>query len=364
MERIVEKISNFTEDELKRVEGFVNRMNSLKEKEITDARRYTLFPLRDELVWEFYCKQESLTWTAKEFNWAVDRAQFPSLPKRVQDLFCQIFAFFIIGDSVVSENIIRFLNESVEQYEESLFYVKQLDNEATHAESYSLAVVSIIDDEEKRREVLEMPDKLECVKAKTDFIKKYIDSDIHVGLRYLAAALSEGVFFVDLFQIIFSFRDDNYLKTFIELNELIRRDETLHRDFYSLMCKRHLRPEDIDQAYQIVEEAVNIELGHMRYLLREPIRSVEEDAIRGLTKERMEEYTLFIADQVLELAGLPKKYNIEEVNLPWANDMSLSEKSNFYETKSTYKKLDLKTALDWKKRAGIDNGEKKKKIKF
>lgn len=362
MERIVEKISNFTEDELKRVEGFVNRMNSLKEKDVKDSRRYGLFPLRDEAIWEFYCKQEAQIWSAKELDFSNQKAAFDKLSPRIRELFKNLLSFFSPGDGLISENVVRFLQEA-EQFEETLFYTIQITNEMTHGESYGLAIVSMIDNEAEQKEVFEMIDNLDCVKQKGNFIKSYIDSEESKGLRYLAAACSEGIFFVSLFAIIFFFRDENILPPFIFLNQQIKRDETLHRDYYSMMTKRTLKPEETERAYQIIDEAVNVEIEHLKYILRTPVLSEEEDSIRGLTIENLSIYVKMLADQICELSGLPAKYNVE-TELPWMVDLNVSEKPDFYSVKvSNYKRFNLADGLNWKKRAGVE-GEKKKKIKF
>lgn len=363
MDGIISKLTTLSDVQLQRVNGFINKIISLSEKKVSDSRRYSLFPLRDEMTWEMYCIQEAQTWTAKELEFKEDKNQFPTLPKRIQDLFYNIFGFFAPGDGLVSENILRFAEES-EQYEETMFFIKQLDNEMTHAESYGMTIVSIIPEEDKRNEIFELMTTLDCVKSKGDFMKKYIDSDLPRGLRYLAAACMEGIFFVDLFAIIFYFRDDNYLPNFIFLNEQVRKDETLHRDFYCLMTKRYLQPSDVEKVYEIIDEAIQVEIKHVEYLLKEPINSVEEDAIRGITVENLCIYSKMLADQILELCGLPKKYNVE-IRLPWMLDANLSEKTNFYEGKvGNYKRFNVKDAVNWKSRAGLDGSAQKVKTKI
>src|SRR5205085_899138 len=101
-------------------------------------------------------------------------------------------------------------------------------------------IVSIVPDLESQNRVFSMIDTLPCVKAKGDYIEKYIYSDLSKGLRYVAAAVSEGIFFVTLFAIIFFFRGKNVLPNFIFMNEQISKDETLHRDYNCDRAKRHL----------------------------------------------------------------------------------------------------------------------------
>jgi hypothetical protein len=52
--------------------------------------------------------------------------------------------------------------------------------------------------------------------------------------------------------------------------------------------------------------------------------------------------------------GLGQKYKIKNC-LTWMNDISLTQKTNFYEGRvGQYKSFSLKEALNWKTRAGLD----------
>ena len=197
-----------------------------------DSVVYSMFPIKDQDAWVFYCKQEAADWSAKELDFLPDIENYKKLRPRYKELFNKILGFFVPGDGLIAKNVgCRFLNEC-DTYEESLFYNIQLKIEATHAESYSSTAISCIPDQKEQQEVFGAVDNIEAVKIKADFMKKYIDSNLPKELRMLASACSEGIFFVALFAIIFYFRDKHVMKTFIFMNEQISKDETLHRDFY------------------------------------------------------------------------------------------------------------------------------------
>ena len=329
------------------------QLKSLADNRVqTRASAYTMFPLKDETSWQFYCAQECSLWSAKELDFVKDKEDFKTLSPRYKELFYDLFGFFVPGDGMVSKAILRYLNDA-ETYEEQMFFIIQLFDELVHAESYGMTIISIIPDEATQRMIFSMMDDLPCIKAKGDYIEKYIESDLSKGLRFVAGAVGEGVFFVTLFAIIYYFRSKGKMKNFIFMNEQISKDETLHRDYNCAKAKQYLQPEEHDLARQIVTEGVEVELGNLQYLLREPVDSAEADEIAGLTVPNLSDYTRLLADQILVMIGLQPYYKVN-VNIPFIGDLSLSRKTNFYEgSVGSYKKFTLSTALDWKKRAGL-----------
>ena len=323
----------------------------------TRANTYTMFPLKDEISWQFYCTQECSLWSAKELDFVKDRNEFETLPRRYKELFYDLFGFFAPGDGMVSKALLRFLNES-QTYEEQMFFIIQLFDELVHAESYGMSIVSIIPDEATQNKVFGMIDTLPCIKAKGDYIEKYIYSDLSRGLRFVAAAVSEGVFFVTLFAIIFYFRSKGKMKNFIFMNEQISKDETIHRDYNCEKARQYLNPDEMEMAVKIVVEGVDVELENVKYLLREPIDSAEADAVAGVTVNNLGDYTKMLADQILVGIGLSPLYKTQ-IDMPFLKDIALNKKTNFYEgTVGSYKKFTLSSALDWKKRAGLTSSQK------
>jgi ribonucleotide reductase beta subunit family protein with ferritin-like domain len=315
---------------------------------------YSAFPIKDERSWRFYCLQEAADWSAKSLEWKEDRKQFPSLPARYQQLFLQLFGIFSPLDGAVSANVLRLACEAP-TYNAMMFLIMQMKIELTHSEAYGQAAMSVPISESHKREVFEFVDKQICVQHKTNFIEKYIESDESWALRSVAAACSEGIFFVSLFSIIFYFRNKGILKTFVEMNSYVMKDETLHRGFYCSEANVHLKPEEYEKAKSIISESVEIELEMIRFLLKEPIDSIEADTSAGLTIENLENYVRGLGDQISELCGMSKIYNVS-YEPPWCQDMVLNQKQNFYEVKDgTYKKFDPEVGMDWERRAGLVN---------
>ena len=296
-----------------------------------DLKKYILYTDKDSDSWSFYKRQEACDWSAEEFNFIKEKDEYTKAPENIKKLIKGIFGFFLIGDGLISEDILRFIKEEIDanNWPKVYFLSMQLKVENTHAEVYSKAALTIVPEEE-HQEMFDMCQKLECIKNKGEWIKKYIDSCESKGLRYLACAVGEGVFFVSLFAVIFYLRKLNMFKNFIESNEQISKDESIHRDEKAFEARRTLKKSEHARAKEIIMEGVKVEKSHAEYLLSRPILGEQADKDAGLTLENLSMYIEMLADQVCYLSGLDPIYN-SKAELPWMSDINLSQKTNFYE---------------------------------
>ena len=320
----------------------------------SEFSKYLLRTERDPVSWEFYKRQEACDWTAEEFRFTKDRDDYLESNKRIKELLKDIFGFFLIGDGLISEDIVVLIQEAIEEknWPKVMFLSMQLKIENTHAETYSKAALTIVPREE-HQEMFDMCENLECVKNKGTWIKNFIDSQESKALRNVGCAVGEGVFFVGLFSIIFYFKRLNKFKDFIESNEQISKDESIHRDEKASEAKRSLKSEELGRAKEIIMSGVELEKEHTRYLLREPVINEETDKDAGMTIENLEKYIEMLGDQVAVLCGLEAIYD-SKVELKWMEDINLSQKTNFYERNvvGSYRKFNPETAV-----SGESNGD-------
>lgn len=381
-------------------QGGTTPWHQAADDECIDSVKYSMFPLTDELSWKYATEQETQLWNAKELRLDVDREKYPTLPQRYKEMYADLLGFFQPGDGLISYNVLRFAVEA-KTYGEMMMTIVQLYIEFVHAESYGMSVTSVIPDEKDQKAIFAMINELPCVKRKAEFIKKYINSGRSKVVRYVASACSEGVFFVTLFAIIFYFKSKNVFPTFITLNQQVAKDETLHRDFYCAKAQQYdrlvrvaekiltgkgteedlavdLSPlgritdlEDLQdlgtlnykEVLEIVEEAVEIEIGHMKYIMRKPIDDLEVDAMAGMTIENLAAYARLLGDQILIYLGLPIHFHAK-CALPHMDISSISLKGNFYEVMITnYNQRSIKNALNWRKQVGMEKTTKSNAVK-
>ena len=313
-----------------------------------DLTKYVLRTEKDPESWQFYKKQEACDWSAEEFDFTKEKQDYLQAPDSIKKLLKGIFGFFLIGDGLISEDMIKFLKEEIEaeNWPKVYYLSMQLKIENTHAETYSKAALTIIPEEE-HPEIVSMCKELPCIQMKGEWIKKHIDSQESKALRYVACAVGEGVFFVSLFAVIFYLRKLNLFKNFIESNEQISKDESIHRDEKAMEAKRSLKPEEHQRAIQIIKDGVEVEKEHAKYLLSHTIMGKQADEDAGLTISNLNTYIEMLADQVAMLSGLPIIYDVK-AELPWMEDINLSQKTNFYERDvvGSYRKFDPTSAIE------------------
>jgi len=306
---------------------------------------YILYPERDSQSWGFYKRQEASDWSAEEFDFTKEKEEYLESPPNIQRLIKTIFGFFLIGDGLISEELVKLLQKSIDQKNwPKFFYLSmQLKIENTHSETYSKAALTIVPVQE-HQEIYNMCKDLECIKLKGDWIKKNIEQAESEGLDNIACACGEGIFFVSLFAYIFYLRSLGMFKNFIESNEQISKDETLHRDEKCAEAKRTLKSDEHEKAYSIIKSAVEVEKKHCEYLLSIPVAGEQADRDTGLTRENLFLYIEKLSDQICDLAGLEPIYN-SDVELGWMKDINLSQKSNFYERNviGSYRRFDPNT---------------------
>jgi ribonucleotide reductase beta subunit family protein with ferritin-like domain len=334
------------------VVSLINQLADITSKK-KDVTRYSFFPIKDEDSFSFYKRQEAAVWSANEMDFIRDKKDYQRLDPKLKRLVDMILGFFAPGDGLIVQNIVfRFLLEC-ETFEEQAMFITQLFIELVHAETYGMTIMAFHPNEEDQKKIFSLCEELPCVKAKADWMNKYMYADIPKSMRYLAFAACEGIFFSVLFSIIFWFRSKGILQNFIFSNEQISKDEGLHRDFGSYLFRKEIKNHPYDgwekQAEQILEEALEIELQFLKELVPEPIDD--------LTFESLSDYAKVVSDNLRAQCDLPPKYKIKNT-LTWMNDISLTQKSNFYENRvGSYKSFSVSEALNWKARVGL--GEKK-----
>lgn len=319
--------------------------------------------MKDPEMLEYGMMQHEQNWSPNEINLAADVEKFRTANPRVIRLVLEMLGFLIPGDGMVIDMVDRFKREAKTR-EEDFYYAFQSAIEAVHAIAYMQAAQTLYspDDVQHIRTIV---DHLPEVKAKADFMEEYTMSEYTKGLRFVAAAASEGVFFVGIFSLIFFMRNMNYLDAFIFLNEQVAKDEFLHRDVACVQAKRCLAvPEESftrEEAIEVLKRAGEIEIAHIEYLLREPIVSAEADLESQVTAAHISRFIYGLMDQILDLIGFEPHFTsadgltpgtVQEFSPPWMITSSTTSKTNQFENRvGAYK-------MTSKKRDGADEYQK------
>ncbi len=287
-----------------------------------DPNRFVIFPIKHDDIWEFYKKAEASFWTAEELDLSQDHKDWASLNDGERHFISHVLAFFAASDGIVNENLAVGFLSNVQYAEAKCFYGFQIMIENIHAETYSLLIDTYIKDTTERQRMLNAIDTIDCVKKKADWAIRWIEQGSFIE-RLIAFAAVEGIFFSGSFCSIFWLKKRGLMPGLTFSNELISRDEGLHRDFACLLYTRHIinkLPEE--QVYTIIKDAVEIE--------KEFVSDALPVSLIGMNAPQMCQYIEFVADHLLESLNLQKVYNATNP-FDFMDLISLQGKTNFFE---------------------------------
>ena len=285
--------------------------------------RFVIFPIQHNDLWDWYKKQEACFWTAEEIDLHQDLSDWENKLNDYERYFLKhILAFFAASDGIVNENLAEnFVNE-VQYSEAKFFYGFQIMMENIHSETYSLLIDTYINDEKEKTKLFQAIEVFPAIKKKADWALKWIESPSFAE-RLIAFAAVEGIFFSGAFCSIFWMKKRGLLPGLTFSNELISRDEGMHRDYACHLHNNHLvKKVPLDRIRKIIIDALNIE--------REFITESLPVNLIGMNSRLMTQYLEFVTDHLLVELGVEKEYNVSNP-FDFMDMISLQGKTNFFE---------------------------------
>jgi ribonucleoside-diphosphate reductase beta chain len=308
----------------------------LKNKDV--GKRYSIFPITHNDLWERYKNAESQTWVAEEIDLSKDR--FDELKDNEKTYLKNILAFFAISDGLVIDNLAtNFLNE-VEVLEAQYFYGHQTFIEQVHANGYSLLIDTYIKDLIERDGLFNSMETNPAVNKKAAWAENWIEHP-SFSHRLVAFACVEGISFASVFSGVFWFRSRNKMPGLGSMNELILRDETTHYEFALNLYKEYLKDE-----YKLSKDELrNIILGCYE-VEKTFVEESMPDGLQGLTKADMVKYIQYVTDIVLNDFGCEREFKVNNP-LEYMARIGLSAKNNFFEKRDgEYTRVEIPSSID------------------
>lgn len=313
---------------------------------ILSGERLSLLPIQDDEVWQLYKQEVACFWTAQEIDLSSDVKCFENMKEGEKRFVRFVLAFFNSADIIVNRNIsCNFLNEkelSAPEIQCFYFFAGAMEN--IHSETYSLLIDTIITNKKQKHEAFNAVETFPTIKAKADWVTKYMNRDRSLVERLFGFACVEGIQFSGSFCAIFWLKKRGLMQGLCFSNELISRDEGLHTRFSCLMFKRQnakLAPEKrfskID-AHRVVRECVDIEKKFVNESLK--IQLI------GMNNTLMNQYIESVADVILGMAGFGALYGTKNP-FGFMETISLEGRTNFFERRvSEYQKAGVMGALE------------------
>ncbi len=291
-----------------------------------ENNRLTVYPIKNNMIWESYKKQQAAFWTAEEIDFSKDYDHFIKLTPNEQHFIKMILAFFSSSDTIVNINLSeRFLND-VKIREALVAYTYQMMMESVHSETYSLQIDNIVRDPEEKDKLFNAVREFSCIALKADWAVRWIESNESFAYRLIAFAIVEGVFFSGAFCSIFWLKKRNIMPGLCASNELIARDEGMHCSFAVMlygMLKNKIPEADVHAMFL---DAVNIETKFICESL--------PCALLGMNSKLMTQYIQYVADRLLSDLGYSKFFNVTNP-FDFMESISIEGKTNFFESRPT-----------------------------
>lgn len=302
----------------------------------SNKNRYVLFPIEHHDIWEQYKRHQACFWTTEEIDLSSDMHDWNETLNNDERYFIKhVLAFFAASDGIVNENLAEnFINE-VQYTEAKFFYGFQIMMENIHSETYSLLIDTYIKDHKEKMQLFRAVENFAAIKKKADWAIKWIDSP-NFQERLIAFAAVEGIFFSGSFCAIFWMKKRGLLPGLTFSNELISRDEGIHRDFAVLLHNKHIiNKVSQKRITEICTSALDIE--------RQFITEALPVSLIGMNASLMQQYLEFVTDHLLVSLDCPKAYGSKNP-FDFMEMISLPGKTNFFEKRvSEYQKSGILT---------------------
>lgn len=293
--------------------------------------RFTCFPIQYKSLWDLYKKQQSAFWKAEEIDFSQDREDFEKLNENEKHFIKLILAFFASSDGIVNFNLReRFLNE-IKIMEAQIAYAYQMMMENIHGEVYSLMLDNIISDSKEKDKLFNAVREIESIKQMSNWALKWVVSDKSFACRVIAYCVIEGIIFQGTFASIFWLKKYKssgrlFMPGLTNSNELIARDEGMHKDFgIEIFNLLQTKPTQ-EEVYEIVSEGVEL----AKTFSRESLPS----KLIGMNQNDMCLYLEYIGDRLLVELGYLKMYNSKNP-FQFMETIGSIVKTNFFEKRES-----------------------------
>ena len=301
---------------------------------------------RSKYQWDsnIYDLMNANTWFPSEVNTSTEKKHFDQLTDNEQSIYKMTFAQLSFNDSAQEEYLSDFRRLTNNRLVKSVLSL-QIMQEVNHSKSYAV----LLDACGNSDEVFNLYKYDNALNTKNQKIAEQFASYINGGsvdkmlLSAMASVNLEGIYFLLGFSYIYLLGDKvpgaRDMIKFIARDELNTHLPLFANIFKTIQKENKIQTSTIDSAYEMIQDAVNIELEYGKYLLH-------SYPIMGTTEELMERTVHNYANERLKKIGLepiftesPTTYLQKLVT----KHLGMNEvKSNFFESNvSNYAKSSI-----------------------
>jgi ribonucleotide reductase beta subunit family protein with ferritin-like domain len=299
---------------------------------VDHLRRYSLFPIEHEDIYNNYKQQLARFWDFQEIDFSNDAKSWNTMNKHEQNFIANVLAYFANSDNIVMENLERRFKTEITWPEAQLALSTQSFFEGIHVVSYNLMIDTVIKDKDEKRKLFESIKYNPIIQKKLDWCLKWVNAqDTPLHVCFVAWAIVEGIFFATSFAAILWLRQNQRTPGICFSNEKIIEDECLHVKLSAMLKRKCVNIMKTEDVHQMMKEAVSIE--------QEFIDKALPYKLKGMNATLMKQYVCKVADTILVELNEPTIYNVSNP-FPWMENIGLMGKTNFFEKRvSEYNKV-------------------------
>ena len=292
---------------------------------LTDERM-NLYPIKYEDIWAMYKQAVAAFWVPEEISLTADVSDFEKLDEQERHFILMILGFFACSDFIVNDNLDINFCEQVKVPELKMLYHYNEMMEDIHSQVYQILIDTLVKNKELKSKLFCATKEINSIIQKANWAREWIKKGNFVE-RLIAFACVEGIMFSSSFCSIFWLKKQGLMPGLCQSNELISRDEGLHRDIACLLYTNYIQQKlPTHDVKEIIKSSVEIEKVFVNDSL--PYN------LKGMNKGLMCQYVEYVADHLCwNLIG-ERIYGVENP-FPWMNLISIEGKTNFFERRVT-----------------------------
>ena len=227
------------------------------------------------------------TWFPSEVNTANEKKAFESLSDNEKEIYKLTFAQLSFNDSAQEEYLSDFRSLATNKLVKSTLTL-QMMQEVNHSKSYAV----LLDAAGNSNEVFELYKTNDALSRKNqriaDQFARYISMGKNSADKMLLSAMAsvnlEGIYFLLGFSYIYVLGDKvpgaRDMIKFISRDELNTHLPLFANIFKTLQKENKIEAPTIDKSYEMIQEAVDIELEYGKYLINNfPVMGLQEELI-------------------------------------------------------------------------------------
>lgn len=309
--------------------------------------------IRYPQMYNSYRDIRSNFWIPQRIPMSDDIKQWASLPDVTKEAFLRTIGGVATLDSVQTRAVMGFM-AYVSEPTYAPIAANIAQQEATHNESYSYVLSSLVPLQEQNRafdDAKNNPIIQKRNKRVNDLYQEFDDSPTPFTFlnALVGSVVLEGLNFYSAFTFFYNLARDQKMLNTAKMIGYIQRDEVQHAYFFSQLVRYTLaefpelnNDETTKFIYTTFIEAADLEIEWARYAL---------SGVPGIDLDELEGYIKNLVNRRLRGLGLPNYYEGVANSMPWMlqfdDEASGKTKSDLFESNSiAYKKVDGSNDLD------------------